>query len=55
VKTDGYNREQIGKVVQLRANVEGLKLGPGVLERIAEEGERGSMRYDASQLTVNLS
>jgi RuvB-like protein 1 (pontin 52) len=55
VKTDGYNREQIGKVVQLRANVEGLKLGPGVLERIAEEGERGSMRYDTSQLTVNLS
>ena len=45
VKTDGYNREQIAKVVQLRANVEGLKLGPGVLERMAEEGERGSMRF----------
>ncbi|KIK40995.1 hypothetical protein CY34DRAFT_806597 [Suillus luteus UH-Slu-Lm8-n1] len=51
VKTDGYNREQIGKVVQLRANVEGLKLGPGVLERIAEEGERGSMRYALQLLT----
>lgn len=45
MKTDGYNREQIAKVVQLRANVEGLKLGPGVLERMAEEGERGSMRF----------
>lgn len=44
VKTDGYHREQIAKVVQLRASVEGLKLGPGVLERLAEEGERGSMR-----------
>lgn len=53
VKTDGYNREQIGKVVQLRSNIEGLKLGHGVLERIAEEGERGSMRYDISQLTVD--
>ena len=45
VKTDGYNREQIAKVVQLRATIEGLKLGPGVLERMAEEGERGSMRF----------
>lgn len=45
VKTDGYNRNQIAKVVQLRANVEGLKLGSGVLDRLAEEGERGSMRY----------
>ena len=44
MKTDGYNREQISKVVQLRANVEGLKLGSGVLERLAAEGERGSMR-----------
>ncbi|KAG2093329.1 TIP49 C-terminus-domain-containing protein [Suillus discolor] len=51
VKTYGYNREQIGKVVQLRANVEGLKLGSGVLERIAEEGERGSMRYALQLLT----
>lgn len=31
--------------MQLRANVEGLRLGSGVLERLAEEGERGSMRY----------
>lgn len=51
VKTDTYNREQIAKVVQLRANVEGLKLGPGVLERLAEEGERGSMRYALQLLT----
>ncbi|KAG6331593.1 hypothetical protein ID866_7496 [Astraeus odoratus] len=51
VKTDTYNREQIAKVVQLRANVEGLKFGSGVLERLAEEGERGSMRYALQLLT----
>ena len=44
VKTDPYNKEQIGKVVQMRANVEGLKLGPGVLESLATEGEKSSLR-----------
>jgi RuvB-like protein 1 len=44
VKTDGYTREQVGRVVQVRANVEGLKLGEGVLDRMAAEGERGSLR-----------
>ena len=44
MKTDGYNKEQVGKVVQVRANVEGLKLGKGVLERLAEEGDKGSLR-----------
>jgi RuvB-like protein 1 len=45
VKTEGYNREQVGKVVQLRANIEGLKLGTGVLEKLAAEGEKSSLRY----------
>jgi RuvB-like protein 1 (pontin 52) len=45
VKTDVYNREQVGKVVHLRANIEGLKLGGGVLERLAAEGEKSSLRY----------
>lgn len=44
VKTNSYSRDEVGKVVQLRANVEGLKLGDGVLERLAEEGERASLR-----------
>ena len=44
VKTEAYTREQVGKVVQLRAAVEGLQLGTGVLERLAAEGERGSLR-----------
>ena len=44
VKTEGYTRDQVGKVVQLRAVVEGLKLGEGVLERLAVEGEKSSLR-----------
>lgn len=52
VKTDGYSREQVGRVVQVRANVEGLKLGTGVLERLAEEGDKGSLRYVFIHFTV---
>ncbi|KIM75548.1 hypothetical protein PILCRDRAFT_13465, partial [Piloderma croceum F 1598] len=45
VKTDGYTREQVGRVVQVRANVE------GVSDRMAAEGERGSLRYALQLLT----
>ncbi|KAJ6491431.1 RuvB-like helicase 1 [Mycena vitilis] len=51
VKTDGYTRDQVGKVVQLRANVEGLRLGSGVLDRLAIEGEKSSLRYALQLLT----
>ncbi|CAL1702013.1 unnamed protein product [Somion occarium] len=51
VKTDGYKRDEVAKVVQLRANVEGLKLGPGVLDRLALEGEKSSLRYALQLLT----
>jgi RuvB-like protein 1 len=44
VKTDGYAREQVAKVVQLRANTEGLKLGKDVVDRLAAEGEKSSLR-----------
>src|SRR6267378_3128579 len=44
VKTDGYTRDQVAKVVQLRANTEGLKLGEGVIDRLATEGEKTSLR-----------
>ncbi len=43
MKTDGYAREQVAKVVQLRANTEGLKLGEGVIDRLAAEGEKSSL------------
>ncbi|KAF6763303.1 RuvB-like helicase 1 [Ephemerocybe angulata] len=36
VKTKSYTTEQIAKVLQLRANVEGLKLGAGVRATIAD-------------------
>lgn len=44
VRTETYTREQVGKVVQLRATVENLQLGPGVLDKLAEEGEKSSLR-----------
>lgn len=44
MKTDGYSLEEISKVVNVRAAVEGLKLGPGVLGKLASEGQRGSLR-----------
>ncbi|KAJ2923555.1 hypothetical protein H1R20_g13536, partial [Candolleomyces eurysporus] len=51
VKTESYTTEQIAKVLQLRANVEGLKLGAGVLDRLAREGEKSSLRYALQLLT----
>ncbi|PPQ98223.1 hypothetical protein CVT26_003394 [Gymnopilus dilepis] len=51
VKTDAYTREQIGKVVQMRANVEGLKLSPEVLDKLSAEGEKSSLRYALQLLT----
>lgn len=54
VKTDSYTRDQVGKVVQLRATVEGLKLGEGVIARLAAEGEKSSLRYEAVSSTRAL-
>ncbi|KAI0028151.1 RuvB-like helicase 1 [Vararia minispora EC-137] len=45
VKTETYARAQIAQVLQVRAQVEGIQLGPGVLDKLAEEGERASLRY----------
>ncbi|KAH9982032.1 RuvB-like helicase 1 [Lactifluus volemus] len=51
VKTDGYTRDQVAKVVQLRANIEGLKLAEGVIDKLASEGEKSSLRYALQLLT----
>ncbi|KAJ8080494.1 RuvB ATP-dependent DNA helicase pontin [Marasmius tenuissimus] len=51
VKTENYTRDQVARVVQLRANVEGLKLGTGVLDRLSAEGEKSSLRYALQLLT----
>lgn len=45
VKTEPYAKEQVAKVLQLRANIEGLKLAEGVLDKLATEGEKSSLRY----------
>lgn len=45
VKTEPYTKEQVAKVLQLRAQIEGLKLAEGVLDKLASEGERSSLRY----------
>lgn len=44
MKTESYTREQVAKVVQLRANTEGLKLGEGVIDKLSIEGEKSSLR-----------
>jgi len=51
VKTETYTPEQVAKVVELRAAVEGLTLGEGVLERLSVEGARRSLRYAIQLLT----
>lgn len=51
VKTDGYSHDEVAKVVQLRADVEGLQLGSGVLDRLAKRGETSSLRYALQLLT----
>ena len=53
MKTEPYDRGQVAKVVNVRANVEGLKLGPGVLDRLATEGERASLRSVPSYFVFN--
>ncbi|KZT27921.1 TIP49-domain-containing protein [Neolentinus lepideus HHB14362 ss-1] len=47
VKTDGYISDQSGQVIQLRATVEGLNLDEGVIEHLAAEGKKSSLRYEA--------
>jgi len=44
VKTEPYTRDQVARVIELRATVEGLTLSPGVLDHLAGEGARRSLR-----------
>ena len=45
MRTTPYEKDTIAKVVQLYANMEGLKLGKGVLERLAQKGHDSSLWY----------
>ncbi|KAG6889952.1 RuvB ATP-dependent DNA helicase pontin [Termitomyces sp. Mi166 len=51
VKTDGYTRDQVRKVIQLRAMVEGLGLGEGIIDRLASVWGESSLRYALQLLT----
>jgi len=51
VKTEPYTRDQVARVIELRATVEALTLGPGVLDHLASEGARRSLRYSLQLLT----
>ncbi len=48
MRTVHYDEASIAKVIQLRANVEDLKLGEGVLQRLAKKGAESSLRYVSS-------
>ena len=54
VKTERYSKADIAKVVQLRASVEGLQLGSGVLDKLAERGETSSLRQALYSLSPTL-
>jgi RuvB-like protein 1 (pontin 52) len=45
VRTIPYNREEIKRVLALRARVEGLTVSPEAAEKLADEGVRTSLRY----------
>jgi len=51
VKTAPYARDEIRQVVEIRAKVEGITLRPDALDRLADEGEKSSLRYCLQLLT----
>lgn len=53
VKTDVYKKDEIARIINLRADIEGLKLGDSVLAKLADEGDRSSLRYDDNSVPIN--
>lgn len=51
VRTEQYTVAQIIRVIELRATVEGLTMGEGVPQKLAEAGENSSLRYALQLLT----
>ena len=51
VRTTPYLPDEIAAVVALRAQVEGLKLGEGVVDRLSKVGTDSSLRYALQLLT----
>jgi RuvB-like protein 1 (pontin 52) len=51
VKTAIYGREEIRQVLETRIRVEGLSVKREALDRLADEGEKSSLRYALQLLT----
>ncbi|ODO08886.1 RuvB-like helicase 1 [Cryptococcus wingfieldii CBS 7118] len=51
VKTQLYTRDEIRRIVDLRCRVEGISHTPEALEKLADEGEKSSLRYALQLLT----
>ena len=51
IKTSLYTRDEIRKVLELRCKVEGISLRQEALDRLADEGERSSLRFALQLLT----
>ena len=51
VKTAPYSRDEVRQVVELRCKVEGISTRPDALDRLADEGEKSSLRYALQLLT----
>ena len=51
VKTSLYTRDEIRKVLELRCRIENISLRQEALDRLADEGEKSSLRYALQLLT----
>lgn len=51
VKTQLYTRDEIRRIVEMRCKVEGIAITSEALDKLADEGERSSLRYALQLLT----
>lgn len=51
VKTQLYTREEIRRVIEIRAKTEGITLSTPALDKLADEGEKSSLRFALQLLT----
>lgn len=51
VKTSTYSRDEIRQVLETRCRVEGINLKREALDRLADQGEKSSLRYALQLLT----
>lgn len=51
VKTQLYTRDEIRRVIEIRSKTEGISLSIEALDRLADEGEKTSLRFALQLLT----